>query len=190
VKCFETLRVHDGKISHIDYHNRRLNDTRKALWGVDEPLDLRSYITPPPHGLYRCKVIYGPRIEKVEFHPYTPRAVTSLKLIWADIDYPYKFLDRRAIDEAFAKRGSADDILIVKKGLITDTSIANIAFFYKGSWLTPAQPLLKGTTRARLLDQRVLKRSHIEAQDVKKFEKVALLNAMIGFFELKSCIIS
>ena len=189
MKCFETLRVHDGKISHIDYHNRRLNDTRNALWGENEPLDLRSYISPPLHGLYRCKVIYGPQIEKVEFHPYTPQAIASLKLIEAAIDYPYKFLDRRAIDEAFAKRGSADDILIVKEGLITDTSKANIAFFYKGRWLTPAIPLLQGTTRARLLDLRVIDTAYIEISDIKKFEKIALLNAMIGFFELQDCII-
>ena len=189
MRCFETIRIEDGKIFHIDYHNRRCNQTRKELFGAGDEIDLLSFISPPATGLYRCKVIYDRQVRSVELFPYTPRKIASLKLVRSDIDYPYKFTDRSAIDEAFAKKGEADDIIIVKEGLLTDTSIANIALFYKGQWLTPANPLLPGTTRARLLERKILHTAHIEAADIAKFSRIALLNAMIGFFEPKNCII-
>ncbi len=185
MRCFETIKVLDGKIFHIDYHNRRCNTTRKALFGATDTIDLQNFISPPPRGLYRCKVIYDTKIQNIEFFPYRPRVIKSLQPIRSDIDYPYKFLDRSALDRLFAQRKEADDILIIKDGLITDTSIANVALSYKGRWLTPAKPLLAGTTRARLLDQKKLILADIEIKDIKKFDKIALLNAMIGFYQLQ-----
>ena len=81
----------------------------------------------------------------------------------------------------FDKRESCDDILIVKNGYITDTSIANIALYDGNSWITPKVPLLKGTTRQRYLDNAKILESDIKVQDLKKFSKIALLNAMIDF---------
>ena len=37
-----------------------------------------------------------------------------------------------------------DEILITRNGLLTDTSIANIALFNGKEWHTPKHPLLKG----------------------------------------------
>ena len=44
-----------------------------------------------------------------------------------EADYRYKSADRSLLDRLFALRGAADDVLIVRRGLITDTSIANVA---------------------------------------------------------------
>ena len=79
--------------------------------------------------------------------------ISSFKIIHADIEYPLKYEDRHEINHLFGQKGDADEIIIIKNGLVTDTSIANLAFFDKGQWITPAQPLLNGTTRQRLLDE-------------------------------------
>ena len=61
------------------------------------------------------------------------------------------------------------------------TSIANIAFFDGVDWISPKKPLLKGTTRARLLKERKLILKDIRKDDLKAFTKAALMNAMIDF---------
>jgi len=189
MKFFETIRIEDGRIHHLPYHQRRVDATLAAHY-PHASIDLAGRITPPPDGLWRCRVVYDDEIDSVSYHPYTPRKVSSIRLIEADIDYPYKYCDRSAIDELFAQRGDADEILIVKEGLLTDTSIANIALYIEGTWLTPAKPLLAGTTRARLIDEGALKTADLTPDDLKRAQKVALLNAMVGFLEVKLSIIS
>ncbi len=186
---FETIKALDGKLWYQKWHERRAHRTQKAHFTHFEPLDLTLLPPPPTKGLWRCKVIYGQKLEHVEYHPYTPRIIRSLRLIHSPIQYPYKALERGAIENLFGQRDGCDDILIHEDGLLKDTSIANIALFYKGEWLTPKEPLLFGTTRERLLDQGKLKASSLEIKDLAKCEKIALFNAMTGFFELDECII-
>jgi len=188
MKFFETIRIEDGHIHHLPYHQRRVDATLAAHY-PGASIDLVKHIAPPPGGPWRCRVVYDHGIDSVSYHPYAPRKISSIRLIEANIDYPYKYLDRSAIDELFTRRGDADEILIVKKGLLTDTSIANIALLMDGTWLTPAHPLLPGTTRARLIDEGVLKTANLTPDDLKKAQKVALLNAMVGFLERKLNII-
>ena len=181
-RFFETIRIVNGKALHLEYHEKRLNTTIQHHFAANKWLKLASLLAPPPKGLYRCKIIYSDHIESIEYFPYTPRKITTFKLISNDfIEYHYKYLDRSALDALFAKRGEADEIIIVQHGLLTDTSIANIALLYKGSWLTPAIPLLAGTTRQRFLEQKKLLQADIEAKDITKFEKIAIMNAMIDF---------
>ena len=116
------------------------------------------------------------------YHEYKKREINSLKLVYDDrIDYSLKSTSRDELDALYALRGKCDDILIVKNSLVTDTSIANIAFYDSKKWITPASPLLKGTTRARLLDDGKIFESDVYLDDFKSFSKVALLNAMINF---------
>lgn len=90
----------------------------------------------------------------------------------------------------FEQRNGCDDILIVKNNLITDTSIANIAFLLDGQWFTPKSPLLKGTTRARLIDEGKIKIAHLRLSDVNNTSKIALMNAMMGWVEMENGIIA
>lgn len=106
----------------------------------------------------KCRVIYGREIEEITYTSYQIRPVHSLQIVYSDdIDYTYKSTDRSVINELFARRQEQDDILIVKNGLLTDTSIGNIALFDGNEWYTPKQPLLKGTRRASLLAMNLIK---------------------------------
>ena len=118
--------------------------------------------------------------------PYTVRHVHSLALMQADtIDYTYKSAGREPLNCLFALRGACDDILIVKQGLLTDTSIANIALSDGTHWYTPAHPLLKGTKRAALLEEGILQEKDIRPEDLPSFSTVRLFNAMIDWGELE-----
>ncbi|WP_200763440.1 aminotransferase class IV family protein [Nitrosophilus alvini] len=186
---FETIKIENGRIFHIDYHNKRANRSRLELFGSKEALNLSDYIEPPKNGLFRCKIWYGESFGKTEYFRYSPRVVKVLKIIESDIEYPYKYSDRKEIDRLFAKRESADDILIVKNGYIRDTSIANIAFFDSEKWITPNTPLLKGICRERLIDEGKIIEEEIKTTDLKFFKKYALLNAMTEFKIIENGII-
>lgn len=65
------------------------------------------------------------------------------------------------------------------KGLLTDTSYSNITLFDGSRWVTPRQPLLRGTMRQSLLDDGVLAEQDIKAEDWNSFRQVSLINAMM-----------
>ena len=114
--------------------------------------------------------------------PYQMRMVASLRLVTSDkIDYSYKRTNREELNELFGRRGDADDILIVKDGYLTDTSIANIALYDGNSWYTPAHPLLRGTKRAELLDNQLIVEKDISWLQLDDYTHIMLFNAMIDW---------
>ena len=183
----ETIRSLDGTLFHMPYHQKRYESVLNAL-GVSDVKDLSEYLNPPPTGLYRCRLTYTAESAEVSYYEYKKRDVSSLKLVFDnDIDYSRKYANREAIERLYAQREGCDDILIIKNLLVTDTSIANIAFYDNGVWLTPKEPLLKGTARARLLDEGIVVEAEIGVHELRRFSKVALMNAMIDFDILDRC---
>ncbi len=178
---FETIKVFDKKAYNLKYHQIRMQKSIKRIFNKKRSFNLQKLITPPSRDFYRCKIIYSDKIEDISFYEYYPRKIESFKLIKSDIEYNYKFLNREEIDELFLQRGSCDEIIIVRNGKITDTSIANIAFFDSRRWITPKSPLLKGTTRARLLEKKKILARDIYIEEIKFMEKIAVMNALIGF---------
>ena len=182
----ETIRIEGKKIYNLKYHNDRMNETRRHFFGDVPALDLGDYINPRSfHSRYRCRVEYDREILKVEYFPYHIRPVATLKLIAGDgVDYCHKSSDRDALNRLFALREMQDDVLIVKNGLLTDTSIANIALRKDGCWFTPAHPLLEGTKRKELLERGIIKEAGIKVDEIDNYTEICLFNAMIEFGEL------
>lgn len=179
----ETIRIENGVINHLDYHNERLNRTRAAFFHQLAPLNLVDYLRPPlEEGTFKCRVAYDHSVREVTYAPYLMRPVASLRLVVSDaIDYSYKSSDREALNRLFSQRGEADDVLIVRKQLLTDTSIANIALYDGRAWYTPEHPLLKGTQRAALLHRKLLQEADICVEQLFTYSHLALFNAMIDF---------
>lgn len=177
MKYFETIKCEDFEIFNLEYHEKRVANS------IGLNLNLQEYIYPPTNELLRCKVIYNENeILSVDFFPYKKREIKSFKVINDDkINYSKKYLDRSSLDRLFDKKDTCDEIIIVKNGLLTDTSIANIAIFDGNSWLTPKKPLLLGTTRARLLKEGKILEKDIDLKMLKNAKKIALMNAMIDF---------
>ena len=101
------------------------------------------------------------------------------------LDYTYKSSNRQKLDELFKQKGEADDILIIRDGFLTDTSIANIALWNGEQWETPEKPLLEGTMRASLLGKGLIVPAAIRPHDLSRYSRVRLFNAMIGFGEIE-----
>ena len=180
---FETIKIKDGQIFNLEWHNKRFNKTQKELFSNTLNIDLAKFISPPKTGLYRCKIIYDNKIQSVEYFPYKVKNFQSFKIIKSQLDYSYKYTNRLTFQELLKEH---DEIIIEKDGLLTDTSIANIAFFDGESWFTPKTPLLEGTTRARLVDEGFLTLADIKKENIEEYSHFALMNAMIGFYIQKS----
>lgn len=185
--AFETILISNGAAQNLAYHQARFERTQKELFGVISHIKLKDYIDISNNIDMRCKLVYSDSIVSCEVLPYIKKQIKKLILLDSCIKYTYKLLKREELDALYDKRGAADDVIIVKDGFVSDTTTANLAFFDGSKWLTPAKPLLGGTTRQRLLDEGFLSVADILAKDIKNFERVAIMNALRGFEIVGSC---
>ena len=182
----ETIKIEDGEVFNLSYHQARCDESRKALFHSTDSLDLSSLIQAPSKGFYRCRILYNEKIHSVEYIPYHPKEIHRLKIITSDLEYDHKYANRDALNKLLRSQPDTDDILIEKNGYLTDTTIANIAFYDGKQWFTPEKPLLKGTMRAKLLDEGFIHTRKIKKEEISDYTHVALMNAMIGFKILKN----
>ena len=144
----ETLLI-TNKIQNLKYHNNRMNLTRKILYDL-APIDLENYIEIKMDK--RVRVLYDKEILKVEYFDLVKREFKKLKIVEDNnIEYSFKSENREQLNSL--KVDGYDEVIIVKSGFITDTTISNLAFFNGKEWHTPKNPLLKGTKRAELLEK-------------------------------------
>ena len=177
----ETIKIEDGIVHNLSYHQARCDKSRKELFGSTNQLNLSSMIEAPTTGLYRCRILYDKIIHSIDYIPYIPKKIHTLKIINSNIRYDYKYADREALNHLLQIQDGIDEIIIEKEGYLTDTTIANIAFYDGTQWFTPKDPLLQGTMRAKLLDEGYLHKKKIKREDLKAYRRVALINSMIGF---------
>ena len=185
---FESIRVVDGDFENLDAHRERMERSRLELYNISDPVDLRALVVPDiaASGVVKCRVVYGPDLLSVDFLPYTPKPVRSLAVaVCDDIDYAHKFTDRSRLEELLRAHTAADDIIVVRDGHLTDASYANIALFDGTRWVTPAQPLLRGTRRALLLREGRIAEEDIRVRDLSRFTSVSLINAMLDLGEVE-----
>ena len=180
----ETIRVEEGVAHNIRYHQQRMARTMRRFFPYAPVPSLATVLAArkwPADITWKVHVEYDASgITLVKADEYHIRSITSLRLIVCnDIDYAYKGADRRRLEALLAQRGEADEVVIVKNGLLTDTSYSNIALFDGCHWVTPRQPLLRGTMRQSLLDAGALVEMDIKAEDWDHYRQVSLINAMM-----------
>jgi 4-amino-4-deoxychorismate lyase len=185
-RLLESIRLQNGNFHRLSYHQQRMDRSVKELVGQKNSINLfeslKKHKPPSKVGLYKCRLVYTTQIETVEFIPYEAKPVNSLKVVYDQvIEYPHKYTDRNKIGELFNQRQYCDDILIIKNGMVTDSSYSNIIFYDGVNWITPETPLLKGTMRQFLLDTAEIKTAPIHVQDIPSFKSFRLINAMLAF---------
>ena len=183
--CFETICVQNRQFQNLAYHEARLNKTRSELfdlhdkWKLSELISVPEFVTNEPH---KCRLAYADQIDTIKWELYLPRKIKKIKKVYDDeIDYSYKYNDRKDLNFLFEQRENADEILIIKNGKVSDTNFCNVAFLENGKWYTPATPLLPGTQRAYLLDSEVIEEAEILENDIASFSHIKLFNAMVNW---------
>lgn len=184
----ESLRVVDGHICNLAYHQQRMNKTRLEVFRQPTPLLLNDVFKgiKAPSGLAKLRFVYDEAgIHDISCTPYTRKNIHSLRLVTAnDIDYRYKSVDRSALNQLKEKQGECDEILIIRNNHITDTSYTNVALYDGKQWFTPSTPLLQGTMRQSLLDGGLLQERELLVSDLPNYKQISLFNAMMELGEL------
>ncbi|HBZ26679.1 MAG TPA: chorismate-binding protein [Rikenellaceae bacterium] len=180
----ETIKVVDGVAQNLDLHLKRSSQTMLHNFGIIKALPLAELlyfnVNLPLNGVYKLRVIYSKDIIDYSLEPYIPKNIKTLRMIdGGDIDYRFKYENRDTINTLFEKRGDCDDILIVKEGLITDSSYCNVVFGEGRSYFTPADPLLKGTKRESLLISGAIRERVIRESEIGRYRTVFIVNAML-----------
>lgn len=186
-RFIESICCLDGEAKLVNLHQDRVNRTFKNFFPENIPLELSRLLTNVPEsGKFKCRIEYGVDSYVIEYLAYQNPKIDSVKMVRDNtISYPYKFAKRQQLAGIFDQKGAADDIIIVKNDLITDSYYANLAFFDGKVWWTPAQPLLPGVKRASLLANGRINLKDIHRDEFNKFEKVSLINAMLDLGEVE-----
>ena len=183
----ESICCEGGSPKLLSLHQDRVVRTFSGFFSKDSPLDLANIITQiPTEGKYKCRLQYNDNSFAIDYQPYQTKEINSLKLIRENnIHYDFKSNNRYELDSLYQKRKEADDIIIIRKGLVTDSYYANLVFFDGNEWWTPQDPLLKGVKREFLLSENLIKSREIYEGDLKSFTKVSLINAMLDIREVE-----
>jgi len=182
---FESIQVNDGLVCNLNQHQDRVSRTLKAFGMPENSIELSEIIKTislPQKGLYKLRVSYElDESFHYEFQPYQYKKLSNFALV--DIvgqEYDFKFENRDWINEALLQSGSAE-IIMHDAGFVKDSSYANIVFFDGKKWYTPAEPLLKGTQRAKLLKEGIIQAKAIHIDDLDSFHSFKLINAMLDW---------
>ncbi len=183
---FESIRYQDGSYIGLEYHLMRMQRTYRRLYAAECPFDLKKILDGPAdcrwvNGLYKVRFLYNRDAYEIQKEPYQRAVIRHFGLVEAgDLDYSLKYTDRSALD-ALKAGSEQDEIIIIRDGLVTDTSFSNLAFCRHGGWFTPKRPLLPGTARAYLLDIGILAEKDIPADEIGTYTGFKLINAMMDW---------
>lgn len=187
-RYIETIRVVDGHVCNLAYHEQRMNRTRREVLGMMDRLRIADLLESVslPMGCSKLRFVYDREgIHDLTCTPYAPRQINSLHLLCDNgISYPYKAEDRSVLDRLKKRQGDCDEILIVRNGHLTDTSYSNIVLYDGRQWFTPSTPLLCGTMRQSLLDSGRIREREINVADLTHYQQISLINAMIPLGEV------
>lgn len=178
----ETIQINNGKALNLDYHQRRVEQTFTMFFFKKEAFNLYEIcekMTFPSKGIFKFRIEYGENFFETQVIPYEIRNITGFKVFFDDaIEYPLKFANRDMF-QSFQREFPSQEIIIIKKGYITDTTYSNLVFYKENQWHTPTTYLLNGTCRQRLLHEKKIQEMPITMDNLLTFEKVGIINAMI-----------
>ncbi|MDO9153864.1 MAG: aminotransferase class IV [Paludibacter sp.] len=188
-RFLESIQLKAGEFKRLPFHQARVDYVMKTYFPNQSGINLTEILSKssfPNVGLYKCRIVFDAEIQLLEFSAYKMRNIKSLKLVETDLEsMPFKSEDREKLNEAFSKRENCDDVILIKNGLLTDTSYANIGLYDGENWITPRTPLVYGVNRAELIEKKKIIEKDIRVSDLKDYSKIRLFNAMIEFGALE-----
>lgn len=186
-RFIETIRLEHGVVPHLRWHQLRLNRTL-TYFGCKPEICLEQLIQEkelPQQGVFKIRIVYGLQgVELFEHSAYLVKPINSVQLLELPEHqhYAFKFEDRNWL-AGLLKEAGTDDFLMHRQGKLLDASYANIALLRNGDWLTPLNPLLEGTCRARMLEEGKLKTAELKVQDLFDCDEIRWVNAMLPWDE-------
>ncbi|MEH8024491.1 aminotransferase class IV family protein [Gallibacterium anatis] len=185
---FETLCIENGQVQNLALHQQRYENSLCEFY-AGQPYEIFSLakILQKNTALWvnnqspiiRCRIDYNATQYHLQCFPYQRKTYQRFQpVLCDDIDYHLKYSDRAIFNELLKQKGDYDEIIIVKQGKITDCTIGNLILRQGSQWFTPDSPLLIGTQRSKLLQERKIIERKILLSDLPLFEEIRLINAL------------
>ena len=187
---FESIQLKDSALKHLDLHVQRMQRTCLFFYREEKKIDALlqelNALTTYPKGLHKVKVKYNLQAHEIEITPYVPRVIQTLQVIVNnDIQYPWKTINRQMFFAYEVQRKATEDFLFVREDCLTDSSYTNIALWNGQEWHTPEMPLFNGIQREVLIREGRIIASKITLSDMRNYEKISLINAMLPLGEIE-----
>jgi len=180
MELLETFNIKNGQVLHLDFHQQRVDRSLFDLYQIDKGFSLINFFENqqlPSQGMFRGRLVYEEQIKSFEIIPYQEQFIKTFKLVdCGSYDYSYKWADRSFFADQKSKFPEVDEIIFYSNHTIQDCTIANLAFLKNGVWYTPKSPLLKGTTRERLLSTNQIQELDIFVHEIDQFDRICLIN--------------
>jgi 4-amino-4-deoxychorismate lyase len=190
----ETICVENGKAKHLGFHQLRIENVFADFYPSDKILNIHTLFSElelPNSGKYRVRVVFEQTLIKTEIIPYKEKLIQKLKIVeFNELDYSYKWADRSYFSEILKQNSMVDEVIITQNGVVKDCTIANLAFYKEGKWYTPRIPLLKGTTRARLIEEGKIQEVDIFMDQIHSYSHICLINVFRELSLEKSLLVS
>lgn len=186
----ETIKINNAKVFLLEKHLLRMQKTCMEFYGKEKKV---SSLVVEIEGaskeisqLTKLTIFYNLDSYKLEFKPYRKKKVEKIHIVQNDfIDYHLKYSDRNFFQNELSKIKANEEIFIIKNQQLTDASFANIALWNGNEWHTPTSPLLHGVKRDFYIEKKIIIPKNIGVEDLAKYEKVSLINAMLDLTELE-----
>ncbi|WP_419212491.1 aminotransferase class IV [Maribacter sp. X9] len=174
--------MEQGRIQNAQYHELRFQHSYFEYFGKPPSFSLFQGIELSDVDLsqkHKLKISYNASGTSWTITEYRNSLPKKLRLVFDDtIAYALKFTDREKLNTLYQQKKDCEDVLIVKNGLITDASYANILFRKGEEMVTPLKPLLPGTCRTRLLASQTILEEDVHYTNLPEFTSFQLINAM------------
>ncbi|TDS10857.1 4-amino-4-deoxychorismate lyase [Maribacter caenipelagi] len=184
---FESVCIENSQIKNVEFHEARFNRSYIQQYKTHPTYTLFDgiHLTNLDNNLkYKLRIGYKQNGTRYSISEYESSIPKSLKLVTDNtVSYALKKNNRKKLNALFQQREEADDVLIIKNGLVTDASYSNILLFDGKQIVTPSTPLLAGTCRARLLAKNSTIEQSISVDELQNFESFQLVNALNDFDE-------
>ena len=180
----ESIKIENGQAFLLNLHQQRIYQTF-ANFHRECVLNLYAIFTSlqlPQKGLYKWRIVYNLSGDfEHQFIHYSFTEIKDFELVENnEINYSFKYLDRTHLD-TMKKQALTQEIIIVKKDFITDTTFSNLIFLKDGIWYTPKTFLLNGVQRLSLIHLGIIQETEINLENLKEFSHFQIINAMNDF---------
>jgi len=187
LQLIETICFENGIFHRIPLHQERMTRARSHFFNCADTISLAAVLEIPEilkKQKVKCRISYSRTIDEIEYEIYVPKEIQKIQCVYDDSAwYDHKLKNRDALLLLLDKRGTAEEVLIVRNGYITDTSYANVVLRKENKWYTPDIPLLPGTRRTHYLQNGILSEAQIKPSELCQYDELRLINAMLSMEE-------
>lgn len=179
----ESIRLKNGELFNLELHQKRVEKTFLEFFPNSNAFDIKTTlqnIQLPDNELYKIRIFYDSEIRILEILEYQKPHFSKYKCfhIPSDFNYDFKFANRQIFDQ-ISKNTSKDTLaILVKNGLVCDSTFSNLIFEKSEKLFSPAKALLLGTQLQKLISERKIQLIDIAENQIKDFDKIYFVNAL------------